>query len=403
MPLYFYKARDMGGNLITGTLEVDSKSQCIDILKGRNYYIIDIKEEVVKKDILDFSSFKRVKVKDIAVFCRQFATLINAGIPILTSLATVKEQVSNKKLKMALSEVYEEVQKGRTLSDAMRKREDVFPMLLYNMVEAGEVSGTLDRIMNEMADHYEKENDLNQKVKSALTYPAIVSIVAVFVVVFLLTNVLPIFVAMFENAGVTLPLPTRILLLIASSISNYWYFYIGFIFLMVYGIYNFVKTSQGRRIFDRMLLNMPIFGVLNRKIITSRFARTLGTLIGAGIPLVRALEVVEKVVGNTVVAEGIRRAEEDVKKGLPLSEPLRRIGIFPPMVIQMISVGESSGALDTILEKTANFFDREVDTAVSQMTTLLEPIIILMLATVVGFIVVSIIMPLFELYNFIGR
>ncbi|MGI1691895.1 type II secretion system F family protein [Thermoanaerobacter uzonensis] len=403
MPLYAYKARDMAGNLIVGTLEVDSKSQCIDVLKQKNYYIIDIKEEIVKQDILDFGSFKKVKIKDIAVFCRQFATLINAGITIVSSLATMKEQVENKRLKKAISEVYEEVQKGKTLSDAMKKHGEVFPMLLYNMVEVGEVSGTLDKVMNEMADHYEKENNLNQKVKSALTYPFIVSVVAVLVVIFLLTNVLPIFVGMFKNAGVQLPLPTRILIAISSSISQYWYFYIGGIFLIFYSILSFLKTPEGRRIYDRMLLNMPIFGPLNKKILTSRFTRTLGTLISAGVPLMKAMEVVEKVVGNTVVAEGLRVAQEDIKKGLPLSDPLKRIGIFPPMVIQMISIGESSGSLDSILNKTADFYDGEVDTAVSQMTTLLEPLIIVMLGTVVGFIVVSIIMPLFQLYNFIGQ
>jgi len=403
MPLYAYKARDMAGNLIVGTLEVDSKSQCIDVLKQKNYYIIDIKEEIVKQDILDFESFKKVKIKDIAVFCRQFATLINAGITIVSSLATMKEQVENKRLKKAISEVYEEVQKGKTLSDAMKKHGEVFPMLLYNMVEVGEVSGTLDKVMNEMADHYEKENNLNQKVKFALTYPFIVSVVAVLVVIFLLTNVLPIFVGMFKNAGVQLPLPTQILIAISSSISQYWYFYIGGIFLIFYSILSFLKTPEGRRIYDRMLLNMPIFGPLNKKILTSRFTRTLGTLISAGVPLMKAMEVVEKVVGNTVVAEGLRVAQEDIKKGLPLSDPLKRIGIFPPMVIQMISIGESSGSLDSILNKTADFYDGEVDTAVSQMTTLLEPLIIVMLGTVVGFIVVSIIMPLFQLYNFIGQ
>ncbi|SHE65944.1 type IV pilus assembly protein PilC [Thermoanaerobacter uzonensis DSM 18761] len=403
MPLYAYRARDMGGNLVTGTLEVDSKSQCIDVLKQKNYYIIDIKEEIVKQDILDFGSFKKVKIKDIAVFCRQFATLINAGITIVTALATMKEQVENKRLKKAISEVYEEVQKGKTLSDAMKKHGEVFPMLLYNMVEVGEVSGTLDKVMNEMADHYEKENDLNQKVKSALTYPLIVSVVAVLVVIFLLTNVLPIFVGMFKNAGVQLPLPTRILIAISSSISQYWYFYTGGIFLISYSISSFLKTPEGRRIYDRMLLNMPIFGSLNRKILTSRFTRTLGTLINAGIPLIAAMEVVEKVVGNIVVAEGLKKAQEDIKKGLPLSDPLKRIGIFPPMVIQMISIGESSGSLDSILNKTADFYDGEVDTAVSQMTTLLEPLIIVILATVVGFIVISIVMPLFQLYNFIGQ
>lgn len=403
MPVYSYKVKDMSGNLITGTLELDSKSQCIDSLKQKNYYILDIKEEISRQDVLDFKSMRRVKIKDIAVFCRQFATLINAGLPIVTSLATMKEQVENKKLKNALSEVYEDIQKGKTLSESMKKHKDIFPMLLFNMIEAGEVSGTLDKVMNEMADHFEKENNLNQKIKSALAYPVIVSIIAIFVVIFLITNVLPTFVGMFKNAGAQLPLPTLILLGVSSSISKYWYIYIGTIVLIIFGIMRFLKTDEGRRLFDKFILNVPILGPINIKVITSRFTRTLGTLINAGIPLIEAMDVVGKVVGNTVVADGLKAAQEDVKRGIVLSEPLKKMGIFPPMVIQMINVGENSGSLDSILNKTADFYDAEVDAAVSQMTTLIEPLIIVVLASVVGFIVISIVMPMFQMYNFVGK
>lgn len=404
MPTYIYKARDIDGNLITGTLELDTLSSCVDSLKQKNYYILDVKEKVEKKDIFEsINSSRKVKVKDIAVFCRQFSVLINAGIPIVTSLATMAEQVENKKLKKALSDVYEDVQKGKSLSESMRKHPDVFPMLLFNMIEAGEVSGTLDNVLNEMADHFEKENNLNQKIKSALAYPMIVSIVAILVVIFLVTNVLPTFVSMFKNAGAQLPLPTLILLGLSDSISHFWYVYLGDILLLAFMITKVLKTEKGREFYDALILKIPIFGPLNIKIITSRFTRTLATLISSGIPLIEALSVVERVVGNSIVANGLKRAEEDIKRGNSLAEPLKKMNIFPPMVIQMINVGEDSGSLDSILKKTADFYDSEVDTAVSQMTTLIEPLIIVLLASVVGFIVVSIVMPMFQMYNFVGQ
>ncbi|HHV73761.1 MAG TPA: type II secretion system F family protein [Thermoanaerobacterium sp.] len=404
MPTYTYKARDMDGNLITGTMELDTLSSCVDSLKQKNYYILDVKEKVEKKDIFEsINSSRKVKVKDIAVFCRQFSVLINAGISIVASLATLSEQVENKRLKRALNDVYEDVQKGKTLSESMRKHPDVFPMLLFNMIEAGEVSGTLDKVLNEMAEHFEKENNLNQKIKSALAYPAIVSIVAVLVVVFLVTNVLPTFVGMFKNAGAQLPTPTLILLGLSDSIAHYWYVYLGNIVFLIFLLLRIMKTDRGKELFDFLLLKMPIFGPLNVKIITSRFTRTLSTLIGSGIPLMESLSVVEKVVGNAVVANGLKKAEEEIKRGNGLALPLKKIDIFPPMVIQMIKVGEDSGSLDSILRKTADFYDSEVDTAVSQMTTLIEPLIIVFLASIVGFIVVSIVMPMFQMYNFIGQ
>ncbi|MGF7397051.1 type II secretion system F family protein [Thermoanaerobacterium thermosaccharolyticum] len=404
MPTYIYKAKDIDGNLITGTLEFDTLSSCIDNLRQKNYYILDIKEKEDKKDVFEsISSARKVKVKDIAVFCRQFAVLINAGIPIVTSLATMAEQVENKKLKKALSDVYEDVQKGKSLSESMRRHSDVFPMLLFNMIEAGEVSGTLDNVLNEMADHFEKENNLNQKIKSALAYPMIVSIVAILVVIFLVTNVLPTFVSMFKNAGQQLPIPTLLLLGLSDSISHFWYAYLGGILLLALMIARALKTDKGIELYDALILKMPIFGPLNIKIITSRFTRTLATLISSGIPLIEALSVVERVVGNSIISNGLKKAEEDIKRGNSLAEPLKKMNIFPPMVIQMISVGEDSGSLDSILKKTADFYDSEVDTAVSQMTTLIEPLIIVVLALVVGFIVVSIVMPMFQMYNFVGQ
>lgn len=404
MSQYNFKVKDLDGNVIIGTLEADSEEVCIENLRQKNYYILNIREKDIKKDVFEsLHSNHKVDVKDIAIFCRQFSTLIDAGIPIVTSLATIIEQTENKRLKKTLSKVYDNVLRGSSLSASMRMYPDVFPMILFNMVEAGEVSGTLDNILNDIASHFEKENNLNQKIRSAMTYPIIVSIVSVLVVIFLVTNVLPIFVSMFKNAGAQLPLPTIILIGFSQSILQYWYLYMIGIILTVFIIIKLLGTKVGRRFYDHLLLKIPILGPLNKKVITSRFTRTLGTLICSGIPLIEAMCIIEKIVGNTIVSDGIKNVEEDIKRGKSLGEPLKEIEIFSPMVIQMINVGEKSGSLDNMLKKTADFYDNEVDTAVSQMTTLIEPLIIVVLSIVVGFILISIVMPMFQIYNFIGE
>jgi type IV pilus assembly protein PilC len=325
--------------------------------------------------------------------------MLNAGISIVKCLDILEKQTENKAIKKAISNVYGDVQKGTTLSEGMKKQKRIFPPLLINMVEAGEVSGNLDVIMERMAIHFEKENKLENKVKNALIYPIILSIVAIAVVIFLLTVVMPSFISMFESSGFLLPRPTRVLLSISNCLRVYWYLFIGIIVITIFSIIYLGKTEEGRRFFDNIKIKIPGVKKMNIKIITSRFTRTLSTLLSSGIPLLESLDVVSKVVGNKVVCDKLEMVKEDIRKGIPMSKTIKSMEIFPPMVDSMIKIGEESGALDDILYKTADFYDEEVESSMEKMTTMLEPILIVFMAIIIGFIVISMAMPMFEMIN----
>jgi type IV pilus assembly protein PilC len=399
MPTYKYKAINKTGEKIEGNYTAKSKSEVIYMLRQNQNLPVKIEEVIEKENVLNFESFKKIKVKDIAIFCRQFYTMLNAGVTVLNVLDTLRYQTENKKLKAVVGEVYEEVQKGLTFAEALKKHQKIFPDLLINMVEAGEVSGTLDVIMDRMAVHYEKENKITNKVKGAMMYPIILSIVSILVVVFLLTFIMPTFVGMFEGSGVELPLPTRILLMISGIIINYWYFVFTALLLMILGIKKYIGTNNGQFLIDHIKFKIPIVKGTTQKVITSRFTRTLSTLLASGIPLIQALDIVSRIVGNVIVEKGILKAKEDVRKGVDLATPIKQMGVFPPMAESMIRIGEESGALDEILDKTANFYDEEVEAALQKMTTLIEPVMIVVMAIVVGSIVIAMVMPMFEMMN----
>lgn len=399
MPTYKYKAINKTGEKIEGNYTAKSKSEVIYMLRQNQNLPVKIEEVIEKENVLNFESFKKIKVKDIAIFCRQFYTMLNAGVTVLNVLDTLRYQTENKKLKAVVGEVYEEVQKGLTFAEALKKHQKIFPDLLINMVEAGEVSGTLDVIMDRMAVHYEKENKITNKVKGAMMYPIILSIVSILVVVFLLTFIMPTFVGMFEGSGVELPLPTRILLMISGIIINYWYFVFTALLLMILGIKKYIGTNNGQFLIDHIKFKIPIVKGTTQKVITSRFTRTLSTLLASGIPLIQALDIVSRIVGNVVVEKGILKAKEDVRKGIDLATPIKQMDVFPPMAESMIRIGEESGTLDEILDKTANFYDEEVEAALQKMTTLIEPIMIVVMAIVVGSIVIAMVMPMFEMMN----
>lgn len=393
-----YRAVSENGQVIEGYHEAQSEEEVVNMLKNNKYFPIDIEEEI-GADIRTSLFAKKVTKKDIAVFSRQFYTMLDAGIGVVEALDILKRQTENKTLKQTIDIVYEDVQKGMSLSEAMGKHEKVFPSLLINMVEAGEVSGNLDVIMERMAIHYEKEFNIENKIKNAFMYPIILSIVAISVVIFLLVVVMPTFIGMFEESGTTLPTPTRILLTISDWLTNYWYLFIGVVLILIFGIITLGKSKEGRRFFDNLKIKLPVIKNMNIKIITSRFTRTLSTLLSSGIPLLQALDVVSKVVGNEIVGAELQLAKEDIRKGVPMSKTIRDIEIFPPMVDSMIGIGEESGALDDILYKTADFYDEEAEASMEKMTTLLEPILIVFMAIIIGFIVVSIAMPMFEIYD----
>jgi type IV pilus assembly protein PilC len=398
MANYLYKVKDLKGNVIKGTYEAQNASEVIAILRDRKYFVLEVKEKLEQKEIkLGFNP--RVKSKDLAIFSRQFSTLIGAGIPVLGGLDILRKQTQNKRLKSALDEIYEEVQKGRTLSQTFGSHPSIFPEMFINMIEAGEVSGTLDNVLDRMAKHFEKENKINQKIKSATTYPKFLAVLCIGVVIFLLTSILPTFVGMFEGAGVDLPTPTRILLGISDGIKNFWYIIIGVITVVVIGFKKYSSSPQGRLELDKLYLRLPYVSVILNKIITVRFTRTLGTLSKSGIPIIRSMEIVEKIVGNRLVALGFEKARDDIRRGQSVAKSIEKIGIFSPLVVQMMAIGEETGTLDSILEKTSEFFDDEVETAMTQMASLFEPVMLLVMAVVVGFIIIAMMMPMFEMVN----
>lgn len=398
MALYKYRASSESGKIQEGYFEASSVADVVSMLKSNNFYPISIEEDDgvdVDKEVF----IKRVTKKDMAVFCRQFYTMLEAGINIVNCLDILEKQAGNKSLKKVISTVKEDVQKGITLSEAMGKHGKIFSSLLTNMVMAGEVSGNLDVLMERMALHYERENAIENKVRNALVYPTVLSMVAIAVVIFLLTVVMPTFVSMFEAAGIALPGPTRALLTMSNCLLNYWYIFIGIFIGLIIGIYTFSKTDKGRLFLDNIKIKMPGIKKINMNIIASRFARTISTLLSSGMPLLQALDVVSKVVGNQLVAKKLNKATEDIRKGIPLSRTIKDIEVFPPMIDAMIIVGEESGTLDHMLNKAADFYDEEVETSLQKMTTLLEPILIILMAVIIGFIVISMAMPMFDVIN----
>lgn len=398
MPEYRYKAvSSTTGQTFKGTYTAKSKNEVIEMLRSKRQTPIRILEVKGSKEINLYNPLKKVKTKDIAVFCRQFYAMLHAGIAIIACLDILSRQAENGKLKAALLKVYQEVQKGMSLSDSLRKHNDIFPELLINMVEAGEVSGNLDVIMERMAVHYEKETKINNKIRGAMTYPMVLSVLATAIVFFLLTFIMPTFVGMFESSGVPLPLPTRILLGISYLLKYFWYIFLLGIMVAFYFIKRFAKSHAGRLAIDNFLFRIPVVNTTIMKIITSRFTRTLATLLSSGIPLIQALDIVSKVVGNKAAETKIKHTIEDVRKGMGLALPIKQIGIFPPMVDSMIAIGEESGALDEILEKTANFYDDEVETAITKMTTMIEPLMIVVMSLVIGSIVIAMVLPMFDM------
>lgn len=325
--------------------------------------------------------------------------MLNAGVTIVKCLDILEAQTENKVLRSATRDTYDNVQKGMTLSEAMRKHEKVFPSLLVNMIEAGEVSGSLDVIMERMAMHYEKEYKIENKIKGAMIYPIVLGVVSIAVVIFLLVAVMPTFVGMFESSGVELPTPTKILLNISDSLKNQWYIYLASIIAIILGFGYFSRQESGRLLIDSLKLRLPVVKDTNIKIATSRFTRTLSTLLSSGIPLLQGLDVVAKIVNNKFLGLKIDNAKEEVRKGVPLSRTIKAIKIFPPMVDSMIKIGEESGSLDDILNKSADFYDEEVEVAIQKMTEMMQPILIVIMALMVGFIVIAMALPMFDMVN----
>ncbi len=400
MPYTFKcKELDLQGRVSETYYKADSKEEVVHLIrsKGNTPVKITLDEEAVERNT-ELVLFKpKVKTKDIAIFCKQLSTMLSAGMPLTNSLEVLINQSDNKTLKSAVKEMATQVQKGNVLSAAMRQHKKVFPQLLINMVEAGEMTGNLDNVLLKMTDHYTKENRINAKIKGAMMYPLILSILATSVVIFLLVFIMPTFVEMFVSSGVPLPLPTRIMLAISNAIQTYWYLFILAFAGIIFAVRRALNTREGKTFFDNVKLSIPGIRVHIAKIATSRFTRTLSTLLSSGIPILQALEAAANVTNNMVVINGIEEVSEEIKKGSNLSLLLKRVGVFPPMMISMVGIGEESGALEDMLEKTADYYDEELDVAIQKMISIIEPVMIIVMAVIVGFIVISMIMPMFDM------
>lgn len=398
MALYQYEAKTIEGIVLKGKMECNDEETVTLYLRKNNYYPVAIRKYRESQNIT-LSKFKGISTKDISIFCRQFSFSISAGISILKALEIVKEQTENPKLKKILITVFEEVQKGTGLSEAMGQHKEL-PEMLINMIAVGEISGTLDKILERMANYYDKEHRLQQKIKQALTYPILVSVFALGVVVLLVTKVLPTFIdSIAAMGGGTLPLPTRIVMGFSNALRTKGILILAIIVAIVVLIKMYAKSEAGEQKLHKLKLNIPIFGKINNKILTAKFARTFGILMASGVPLIQSMDICSKVVGNRVASDVLEASKEEIKKGGSLGEALGSRKLFPIMLTQMIKIGEESGTLDVVLEKTAEFYDNEVETVTTQLTTVLEPLIIIVLAVVVGFIILSVIMPMFDMYN----
>lgn len=396
MAVYKCSVVDQSGKKQKINKDAATKAEMIDYLKQNNYVIIDIKQSAGSVDLSGISG-KRIKSKDLAVFCKQLYAMLKAGVTIVNSLDILKQQTENKRLSKIISQMYDDLQKGNTFSEALSHHKDAFPAIFISMVEAGELSGNIDIIMNRLANHFEKEYKIENKVKGAMTYPIILAVVCVAVVIFLLTTIMPTFVEMYSSSGIELPKITQVMIAISEALKSYWYM----IALVAAGLALTVsamnKNANVKLKEDYYKLQIPVVKNLVLKVATSRFTRTLSTLMGSGVPLLQALETVAGVTGNTYIGSKIMEAREDVRRGLALSQPLRQQGVFPPMVHSMIKIGEDSGSIEEILDKTADFYDEEVDTAVTRLTTMLEPVMIVFMAVIIGFIVISMVTPMFDM------
>ncbi len=403
MPKFQYKAQNMSGKTIEGVYDAPNQQAVIDMIRQKSFYHLQIKEITEGKDLKEIGIFAKIGIKDIAIFCRQFSSILKAGVPLIQCLSMLGEQIENKALKTIIKNVCEEVQKGSSLSQAMSIHENKFPPLLINMIAAGEISGTLDNSLEVMSEHFEKDHKLQQKVKSAMIYPIVLCVVTVGVVWLLLVKVVPTFVGMFESAGAELPTPTKILIGMSKFLQNNGLMVFGGIVVIAVLVKLYLSSDEGQLAFDKRLLSLPLIGNLQTKTIAARFARTLATLMTTGVSITEALKITGRVLGNNYAKSCIREVEDQVKQGKGLYIPIKASELFPPMIENMVMLGEESGTLDSMLQKAADFYEDEVDRAVQNLTSMMEPAIIVVLGGVVGFIVMSIALPMFDMMNMAGQ
>ncbi|HPQ43036.1 MAG TPA: type II secretion system F family protein [Syntrophales bacterium] len=402
MPVYLWEGTTKKGETKKGEMEAPDESAVRIQLRRQRIRPGNIKKK--PKDLFENIPFlqQKVKDKDVVVFARQFATMINAGLPIIQCLDLLGEEEQNKTFAKIIKSIKDDIEGGSSLSDTLQKYPDIFDDLFINLIAAGEAGGILDVILNRLSAYMEKAMDLKRKVKGAMTYPVVVLVVAIAVVILLLYKVVPVFEEMFSTMGSALPGPTQFLVDASRFVQGNILYIIGTMILIVFIFRRYYKTKGGRLRIDRMTLKLPVFGLLLKKVAVAKFSRTLSTMMTSGVPILDGLEIVSKTAGNKVVENALLETRKSISEGKTIAEPLSEAGIFPSMVVSMISVGENTGALDAMLEKIADFYDSEVDAAVSALTTLLEPIMMVFLGGVVGGMIIALYLPIFSMAGAIG-
>ena len=401
MPMFLWKGRTLAGESQSGEIEVGRQEEVIEFLRKKRILVTSVRPKPAGLAMPKLGG-SGVSTKDLAIFTRQFATMISAGLPLVQCLDILAKQSSKPSFGRVISEVTREVESGSTLSDALGRHKNVFDDLFRNMVAAGEAGGVLDEILMRLATYIEKADALKRKIQSAMVYPAVVLTVAMGATAFMLVFIIPTFAKMFTDFGGELPVPTKIVLFLSAVLQGYWWAMLLGLAIAIVLFTNYYKTENGRRVIDELTLKVPVLGDVMLKGSVARFTRTLGTLIASGVPILAGLEITARTAGNKVISEAIMTARASIREGETVSAPLKTSGVFPPMVVQMISVGEQTGALDEMLTKIAAFYEAEVDTAVDTLTSIIEPVMIVVMGGIVGGMVISMYLPMFKLITVVA-
>ncbi|MBU1148094.1 MAG: type II secretion system F family protein [Candidatus Omnitrophica bacterium] len=400
MPTFRYVAKENTGKTISGTLEYSDKAVLIDALRRKGLTIVSINETKKKTTAL---TSKSIKLEEIVIFSRQLATMVDSGIPLVQAMDILYDQIEKPYFKGVVAAIRDDIEAGASFSDSLLKHSAVFSPLYINMVKAGESSGALDDILDRLASYLEKASALQRKVKSSLIYPAVVVTMAMLITLVMLLKVIPTFKGIFSTLGGTLPLPTRILILVSDTLRSMFLYVVGVLGVVGFALRKYSKTPQGKMTFDRLTLKLPILGTLLRKVAVAKFTRTLATLVKSGVPILVSLEIVAKTSGNAVIEKALEDVRKSIKEGQNIADPLAKSGVFPPMVVRMIDVGEQTGELEKMLGKIADFYDDQVDAAVSGLTSLIEPLIIAFLGVVIGGIVIAMFLPVFKMTELLAH
>ena len=392
MPIYIYSAKNLKGEALEGEFEAASTEVLEQMLRGKGFFLVESRVKGKEFEVSGLGG--KINAKDIAVFCRQFAVIISSGITLLEAIGILRDQASKKRMKIILDDIYSELQKGRVLSEAITPYDDMFPEFMKNMIKVGEASGALDTILNQMAEYYEHDYKIRKKVKGAMTYPAILGVLTVGVVVLLMVAVIPMFSDMLSSMGGEMPGITKILMAISNFMVNNLLVITVVVTLAIVFFTYWIKTERGRLWFDGLKLKLPVIKTTVIKTITARIARSMSILLKSGIPIVNAMEIMEDLIGNKAIQENFSTAANDIQEGKGIAGPMKSLGIFPPLLIHMIVVGESTGELDEMLGRTAGFFDEEVEEAIEKAVTMIEPAMIIIMAAIIGVIIISVMLPM---------